>query len=108
MISLSLFNFGIPLDKTNTGISELRSTEAQVFTFPRYITNPFQTIVEACVLVYDVTNEQSFKHLEKWMGLLQISPFLIVSCRTDEFMSKANPAHADAFPILALGNKTDL
>jgi len=46
---------------------------------------------DACILVYDVTNPQTFDHLNSWK---------------DEFMIQGNINHNN-FPLLVLGNKCD-
>jgi len=48
---------------------------------------------DACVLVYDVTNQNSFKTLETWR---------------DEFLIQASPRDQDHFPFLLIGNKVDI
>jgi len=48
---------------------------------------------DACILVYDVTNPQSFESLAKWK-----SDFLVQSHTTDP----------DRLPFIVLGNKSDL
>jgi Ras-related protein Rab-7A len=48
---------------------------------------------DACALVYDVTDEQSFKDIDKWRSA---------------FLDQASPEDAGNFPFLLLGNKTDL
>lgn len=48
---------------------------------------------DCCVLVYDVSNAQSFKSLETWR---------------DEFLIQAAPRDPEHFPFVALGNKVDL
>ena len=45
-----------------------------------------------CILVYDVTNPQSFTDLGKW---------------GNEFLRQAEPKYADSFPFIVLGNKID-
>jgi len=48
---------------------------------------------DACVLVYDITNDQSFKQIEMW--------------RTN-FLEQSSPEDTGKFPFLLCGNKTDL
>jgi Ras-related protein Rab-7A len=48
---------------------------------------------DACILVYDISNEQSFKAIEQW--------------RTN-FLENASPDDASSFPFLLIGNKSDL
>eukprot|EP01041_Mallomonas_annulata_P012488 gene12488-26291_t len=47
---------------------------------------------DACILVYDVTSDSSFEHLNSWR---------------DEFLSQANPRDPDNFPFVVVGNKID-
>ena len=46
-----------------------------------------------CVLAYDVTNKASFDSLAKWKR---------------NFLENAGPRNPDTFPIVVIGNKTDL
>jgi len=48
---------------------------------------------DACVLVFDVNDGQSFEHLDSWR---------------DEFLIQAAPRSPDTFPFIVLGNKIDL
>jgi len=48
---------------------------------------------DACVLVYDITNDQSFKQIEMW--------------RTN-FLEQSSPEETEKFPFLLCGNKSDL
>jgi Ras-related protein Rab-7A len=48
---------------------------------------------DACVLVYDITDNKSFENVECWM---------------DEFLVQSSPKYKDSFPFVALGNKSDL
>jgi Ras-related protein Rab-7A len=48
---------------------------------------------DACILVYDITNEQSFKSIGQWRS---------------NFLDNASPEDAKNFPFLLLGNKLDL
>ena len=48
---------------------------------------------DACVLVYDITDQKSFDALDSWR---------------DEFLIQASPRDAEAFPFVVLGNKSDL
>jgi Ras-related protein Rab-7A len=48
---------------------------------------------DACILVYDITNEQSFKNIEQWRN---------------NFLDNAAPDDPKTFPFLLLGNKSDL
>ena len=47
---------------------------------------------DACVLVYDVTSEKSFKQLDSWK---------------EEFTIQACPNDPDDFPFVVIGNKVD-
>ena len=48
---------------------------------------------DCCVLVYDLTNEMSFRHLDTWR---------------DEFLIQAGPKDPDNFPFVLVGNKLDV
>jgi len=48
---------------------------------------------DSCVLVYDVTDQTSFEHLEGWKN---------------EFLVHAAPKNGDKFPFVVLGNKADM
>uniref|UniRef100_A0A1I8GZA3 RAB7A, member RAS oncogene family n=1 Tax=Macrostomum lignano TaxID=282301 RepID=A0A1I8GZA3_9PLAT len=48
---------------------------------------------DACMLVYDVTQPNSFKTLDSWR---------------DEFLIQASPRDPDNFPFVLVGNKIDL
>ena len=45
---------------------------------------------DACVLVYDITNEKSFRQVSSWR---------------DDFISQASPKDPDNFPFVVIGNK---
>ncbi len=47
---------------------------------------------EACILVYDITNQRSFENLNIWK---------------QDFLVKANPSKPDQFPFFVFGNKLD-
>lgn len=47
---------------------------------------------DACILVYDITNEKSFRQLDSWR---------------DDFIAQASPKDPDNFPFLVIGNKVD-
>ena len=49
--------------------------------------------MDCCVLVYDVTNANSFKNLDSWR---------------DEFLIRASPQDPENFPFVVIGNKIDL
>jgi len=55
--------------------------------------NAFYRGADACVLVYDMTNEQSFAKIEEWKS---------------NFLEQSGTEHPDKFPFLLLGNKHDL
>eukprot|EP00485_Elphidium_margaritaceum_P000184 CAMPEP_0202694834 /NCGR_PEP_ID=MMETSP1385-20130828/8587_1 /ASSEMBLY_ACC=CAM_ASM_000861 /TAXON_ID=933848 /ORGANISM="Elphidium margaritaceum" /LENGTH=213 /DNA_ID=CAMNT_0049350745 /DNA_START=46 /DNA_END=687 /DNA_ORIENTATION=+ len=55
--------------------------------------NAFYRGADACILVYDITNEQSFEKIESWR---------------ENFINQASPEKVDEFPFLLLGNKSDL
>lgn len=46
-----------------------------------------------CLLVFDVSNKESFNALDKWKK---------------NFINNAAPAQPEKFPFLVIGNKTDL
>uniref|UniRef100_A0A7S1IQP0 Ras-related protein Rab-7b n=1 Tax=Eutreptiella gymnastica TaxID=73025 RepID=A0A7S1IQP0_9EUGL len=48
---------------------------------------------DACLLVFDLTNEVSFQNLVSWMN---------------EFLIQAQPQDVENFPIVVIGNKADL
>jgi len=48
---------------------------------------------DACILVYDVTDQKSFESVETWMN---------------EFLMQATPKSPKEFPFMILGNKADL
>jgi len=54
--------------------------------------NAFYRGSDACVLVYDITNDQSFKKIEEWRS---------------NFIAQAAPDDPKKFPFLLLGNKLD-
>jgi len=47
---------------------------------------------DACILVYDITNQASFEHLTTWKN---------------DFLSQANPKDPANFPFVVVGNKSD-
>ena len=46
-----------------------------------------------CILVFDITDAESFKNIETWRS---------------EFLEQLNPKNPDEFPIVLIGNKYDL
>ena len=48
---------------------------------------------EACILVFDLTNQDSFKNIETWRN---------------EFLNTLNPPDAATYPFILLGNKSDM
>ena len=48
---------------------------------------------QACILVFDITDAETFKNVETW--------------RT-EFLEQLNPSKPDEFPIILIGNKSDM
>lgn len=48
---------------------------------------------EACILVFDLTNQDSFRNIEAWRN---------------EFLNTLNPPDAATYPFILLGNKTDM
>ena len=48
---------------------------------------------EACVMVFDLTNKQSFDHLITWRS---------------EFLDKSMPKDPQSFPFFVIGNKSDM
>eukprot|EP01084_Bolivina_argentea_P090895 163702_1 len=55
--------------------------------------NSFYRGADACVMVYDITDENSFKEIDSWRS---------------KFIRQANIEHPRKYPFLLLGNKTDL
>ena len=53
----------------------------------------FYRNTELCVLVFDQTDIESFKHIEMWRK---------------SFLETLNPREGDKFPFVLLGNKNDL
>jgi len=47
---------------------------------------------DACILVYDITNERSFEQLQSWK---------------DEFLKNASPRDPENFAFVVIGNKVD-
>ena len=48
---------------------------------------------EACILVFDITENESFQNIDIWR---------------QEFLDQLNPTDPNAFPFIMLGNKSDL
>lgn len=48
---------------------------------------------DCCVLTFDVTNEESFKNIQRWK---------------DEFLLQSGPKDPENFPFVVIGNKVDL
>jgi Ras-related protein Rab-7A len=48
---------------------------------------------DACILVFDITNQKSFQNLQHWY---------------DEFLILTSPTNPESFPFILIGNKTDL
>ena len=48
---------------------------------------------DGCVLVYDITNIESFQGLRKWK---------------EEFLNGANVSNPETFPFVLIGNKADM
>ena len=57
------------------------------------ISSGFYRNSEACVLVFDLTNVDSFKNVEMWRK---------------EFLDNLNPPEGDKYPFVLLGNKSDM
>eukprot|EP00486_Rosalina_sp_Unknown_P005190 CAMPEP_0201573614 /NCGR_PEP_ID=MMETSP0190_2-20130828/17573_1 /ASSEMBLY_ACC=CAM_ASM_000263 /TAXON_ID=37353 /ORGANISM="Rosalina sp." /LENGTH=218 /DNA_ID=CAMNT_0048000799 /DNA_START=79 /DNA_END=735 /DNA_ORIENTATION=- len=55
--------------------------------------NAFYRGADACILVYDITDENSFKEIDQWRS---------------KFVNQANIDNPRNYPFLLLGNKTDL
>eukprot|EP01083_Nonionella_stella_P198000 727417_1 len=55
--------------------------------------NAFYRGADACILVYDITNQQSFNRIETWRN---------------NFLHQSNPDNPESFPFLLCGNKSDL
>ena len=52
----------------------------------------FYRNAEACVLVFDLTVEESFKNIDTWRK---------------EFLNMLNPSEGEEFPFILFGNKSD-
>ncbi len=48
---------------------------------------------DGCVIVFDLTNPESFKNVSKWR---------------EEFLNAANLSNVDSFPLILVGNKADM
>jgi len=48
---------------------------------------------DCCILVYDITNPESFENLDNWK---------------DAFLASAAPRHPETYPFVVLGNKVDM
>lgn len=48
---------------------------------------------ETCILVFDITDNESFKNVETWRS---------------EFLNQLNPSKPDEFPLILIGNKCDM
>lgn len=48
---------------------------------------------DACILVFDLTDTESFNDLEYWKN---------------DFLDNNNPSRCDKFPFVLIGNKVDL
>lgn len=57
------------------------------------MTNSYYRGADGCVLVFDTTDQKTFKSLEIWR---------------DEFLLNTNPKDPENFPFVVLGNKVDL
>ena len=57
------------------------------------IASSFYRNTETCVLVFDLSNPDSYKNIEIWRN---------------EFLKQLNPSEGDKFPFILLGNKSDL
>ena len=55
--------------------------------------NAFYRGADACILVYDITNKQSYDRIQTWK---------------DNFLRQSSPHAPELFPFLLLGNKSDL
>ena len=57
------------------------------------IGSAFYRNCETCILVFDLTNADSFKNVETWRK---------------EFLSSLNPPEGDKYPFVLFGNKSDM
>ena len=57
------------------------------------LSSAFYRGAEACCLVFDLTNKDSFENMLNWKQV---------------FLSKSTPKEAETFPFMVLGNKSDL
>ena len=86
------------LDMLDESDGEVKSVTLQIWDTAgqeRYqsLGRAFYRGAEACVLVFDITNRQSFDNLSTWRS---------------EFFEKSMPKDPQAIPIFVLGNKIDL
>lgn len=72
-------------------VMKICDTEVEVKT--QSINEKFFSGVNACVLVYDVSDHLSFEGLEDWY---------------EEFRTKSRPSDIDSFPFIVIGNKSDI
>lgn len=86
------FTKEVTLPKQNKVVAmKICDTAVEVKT--QSINEKFFAGVNACVLVYDVSDHLSFEGLEDWY---------------EEFRTKARPSDIDMFPFIVIGNKTDI
>ena len=57
------------------------------------LSSAFYRGADCCIIVYDVTNQNSFFHLDNWKQI---------------FLNKSQPQQPEQFPFLLIGNKIDL
>jgi len=57
------------------------------------LSNAFYRGADACIIVFDLTNINSFNNLERWM---------------DEFLVYSNISDPNNYPFIIIGNKSDL
>lgn len=59
----------------------------------RSMNNAFYRGADACIIVFDLTDMNSFNNLENWI---------------DEFLINVSPKEPELFPFVIIGNKADL
>jgi Ras-related protein Rab-7A len=79
--------------KLNNKIAELQIWDTAGSERFYSVSSSFYRGTDACVIVFDLTNINSFNNLEKWI---------------DDFILNCAPKDIDNFPFVIIGNKSDL